>query len=103
MYSDNFIGTSKEDEENLIERQLLISDFDDSTKSTDCSNKNSSLFELGVGAKREQTQREVCNSIPTDIMNRFMYPCCKVVNYEKTLIKDSIVWKLAEREDMQCK
>ena len=55
MYSDNFIGTSKEDEENLIERQLLISDFDDSTKSTDCSNKNSSLFELGVGAKREQT------------------------------------------------
>ena len=55
VYSDNFIGTSKEDEESLIERQLLISDFDDSTKSTDCSNKNSSLFEIGVGAKREQT------------------------------------------------
>ena len=55
VYSDNFIGTPKDEEESLIERQLLISDFDDSTKSTDCTNKNSSLFEFGAGAKREQT------------------------------------------------
>ena len=88
----------KEVDEPLIERQLLISDVDDSTKSTDWSNKNSSYFELQAGAKRAQTQKQVCNSIPVDIMNKFMFPCGKVMDYEKTLIKDSIVWKLAKKE-----
>ena len=52
LYSDNYVGTVNEEKEQLIERQLLISDFDDSTKSTDCSNKNSNYFEMRAGAKR---------------------------------------------------
>ena len=48
--------------------------------------------------KQEKLNRETCNSIPTEVMDRYVYPCEQVIAYEKTLIKDCVVWKLAERE-----
>lgn len=42
-----------------------------------------------------RTKVELVNSQPAALMEKYYYPCDQVINFEKTLIKYSIVWDYA--------